>query len=497
MSDQAPLLEVRAIRKAFPGVVALADVSFDVLPGEVHALVGENGAGKSTLLSIMNGLQLPDGGEIRRDGNPVMLRNPSVARAHRIALVHQELVLCPNLTVAENILLGQEPKGRLGRTDRRAMHQEARRILDAIHVDLDPARPTGELSLNEQQIVEICRALVSDPKVLIFDEPTASLNDDQVQHLLAIIRKLKAKGLGIVYVSHRLAEVFAVADRITVLRDGRAVVTVPAADTSEAMVIRHMVGRDPLPNRIERGTGSGTEVALAVRALGVGKLFDDVSFEIRKGEILGIAGLLGCQREAVMRALFGALPIDRGEVRVGGTPCRLRSPRQAIARGLGFLPADRKGEGLVLPMSVGDNIALTMLWRFAALGFLRRRKKDDLAREMIRALSAKVASLSQAARELSGGNQQKLVIAKWIARGGEVFLVEDPTRGVDVGAKPQIWRAIDELTRQGKAVLLITSELQELMDISDRIIVMSRGRVTGHFNRAEFSVEGIARCAVM
>lgn len=497
MSEHAPLLEVRAIRKAFPGVVALTDVSFDILPGEVHALVGENGAGKSTLLSIMNGLQLPDSGEIRRDGQAVTLRNPSVARAHRIALVHQELVLCPNLTVAENILLGQESKGRFGRTDRKAMHQEARRILDAIHVDIDPARSTGELSLNEQQIVEICRALVSDPKVLIFDEPTASLNDDQVQHLLTIIRKLKAKGLGIVYVSHRLAEVFALADRITVLRDGRAVATLPAVETSEAVVIRHMVGRDPAPNRVERGTSGTAEVALAVRSLGAGKLFDDVSFEIRKGEILGIAGLLGCQREAVMRALFGALPVDRGEVLVGGKPCQPRSPRQAIARGFGFLPADRKGEGLVLPMSVGDNIALTMLWRFSALGFLRRRKKDGLAWEMIRTLSTKVASLSQAARELSGGNQQKLVIAKWIARGGEVFLIEDPTRGVDVGAKPQIWRAIDELTRQGKAVLLITSELQELMDISDRIIVMSRGRVTGHFERPEFSVEGIARCAVM
>lgn len=497
MSEHAPLLEVRAIRKAFPGVVALADVSFDVLPGEVHALVGENGAGKSTLLSIMNGLQLPDSGEIRRDGQAVTLRNPSVARSHRIALVHQELVLCPNLTVAENILLGQEPKGRLGRTNRKAMHLKARRVLDAIHVDLDPARPTGELSLNEQQIVEICRALVSDPKVLIFDEPTASLNDDQVQHLLAIIRKLKAKGLGVVYVSHRLAEVFALADRITVLRDGHAVATMPAAESSEAVVIRHMVGRDPAPNRIERGTAGTAEVALSVRALGAGKMFDDVSFEIRKGEILGIAGLLGCQREAVMRALFGALPVDRGEIRLGGNPCRPRSPRQAIAQGFGFLPADRKGEGLVLPMGVGDNIALTMLWRFSALGFLRRGKKDGLAWDMIRMLSTKVASLSQAARELSGGNQQKLVIAKWIARGGEVFLIEDPTRGVDVGAKPQIWRAIDALTRQGKAVLLITSELQELMDISDRIIVMSRGRVTGHFERQEFSVESIARCAVM
>lgn len=496
MNDHPPLLEVRAIRKAFPGVVALADVSFDVLPGEVHALVGENGAGKSTLLSIMNGLQAPDSGEIRRDGMPVALRDPAVARAHRLALVHQELVLCPNLTVAENILLGQEPRGRFGHNDRKALHRRARDILNAIHVDLDPARLTGGLSLNEQQIVEICRALASDPRVLIFDEPTASLNDEQVRHLLAIIHKLKAKGLGIVYVSHRLAEVFAIADRITILRDGRVVTTLAAAGTDAAVVIRHMVGRDQAPSHIERSGCATAEVALAVKGIGAGKLFDDVSFDIRKGEILGIAGLLGCQREAVMRALFGAVPVDRGEILVKGRTRRLRSPRQAIAAGLGFLPADRKGEGLVLAMSVGDNIVLTMLSRLAALGFMRRRQSNHLAWELVRSLSAKVTSLAQSARELSGGNQQKLVIAKWIARGGDVFLIEDPTRGVDVGAKPQIWRAIDELTRQGKAVLLITSELQELMDVCDRIIVMSRGRVTGRFERPEFSVENIARCAV-
>lgn len=496
MSGQPPLLEVKAIRKSYPGVVALADVSFDVLPGEVHALVGENGAGKSTLLSIMNGLQAPDSGEIRREGRPITLRDPSVARANRLALVHQELVLCPNLTVAENILLGQEPRDRLGRNNRKAMHQEARRILATIHVDLDPSRLTGDLSLNEQQIVEICRALASDPQVLVFDEPTASLNDEQVGHLLAIIRKLKAKGLGIVYVSHRLAEVLNVADRITVLRDGRVIETLTAAEASETMLIKSMVGRDHAPSQIEHGPRELGNLMLEARSIGTGNLFDDVSFEIRSGEILGIAGLLGCQREAVVRALFGSLPIERGEIRVKGKKRRFRAPREAIAAGFGFLPADRKKEGLVLPMSVGDNIALAMLSRLASVGLMRSKKKNRVAQDLIRSLAAKVTGTSQPAMELSGGNQQKIVIAKWMARGGDIFLIEDPTRGVDVGAKPQIWRAVHELAEQGRAILLVTSELQELMDVCDRIIVMSRGRVTGHFTRPQFSVENIARCAV-
>lgn len=496
MPGDAPLLEVHAIRKSFPGVVALADVSFDVLPGEVHALVGENGAGKSTLLAIMNGLQAPDSGEIRREGRPILLRNPSVARANRLALVHQELVLCPNLTVAENILLGQEPRDRFGRNNRKALHQAARRILETIHVDLDPGRLTGGLSLNEQQIVEICRALASDPQVLVFDEPTASLNDDQVGHLLAIIRKLRSKGLGIVYVSHRLSEVLDIADRITVLRDGRVIETLPAGEATEAKLIKLMVGRDQVPSQIAHAPRELGDVMLEARSIGAGKLFDDVSLEIRSGEIVGIAGLLGCQREAVMRALFGAQPIGRGEIRVKQKPRNFRSPKEAIAAGLGFLPADRKKEGLVLPMGVGDNIALTMLSRLSSLGFMRNGRKNRLTQDLIRSLSAKVSGVAQPAIELSGGNQQKIVIAKWIARGGDILLIEDPTRGVDVGAKPQIWRAVHELAGKGKAILLVTSELQELMDVSDRIIVMSRGRVTGHFTRGQFSVESIARCAV-
>jgi ribose transport system ATP-binding protein len=496
MAMDAPLLEVQSIRKTFPGVVALADVTFDLKAGEVHALVGENGAGKSTLLSVMNGLIAPDSGEIRIEGQPVVLIDPTVALANRLSLVHQELVLCPNLSVAENIFLGREPAARLGGNKRAALNRMARQLLDEIHVSLDPSRLVGELSLNEQQIVEICRALASRPKVLVFDEPTASLNDDQVGHLLAVIRKLKASGLGIIYVSHRLGEVLDIADRVTVLRDGRVVGTRDVAGLDETALVSLMVGREHKPGQSaykERRHGS-----LALEAKGIGKagVFDDVSLEVRAGEIVGIAGLLGCQREAVVRAIFGASSIDRGEIRLHGKEASLRSPRDAIASGIAFMPADRKGEGLVLPMSVGDNLGLTILRRLGRLGFLKRRQKNASANDLVRKLAIKASSLSQLVSQLSGGNQQKIVIGKWIARGGDIVIAEDPTRGVDVGAKFEIWRAIQGLAEEGKAVLLLTTELQEMMDACDRILVMSRGRVTGHFHRKDFSAEAIAHCFV-
>ncbi|MBL8584905.1 MAG: sugar ABC transporter ATP-binding protein, partial [Rhizobiaceae bacterium] len=369
-------------------------------------------------------------------------------------------------------------------------------LLDEIHVSLDPSRPVGELSLNEQQIVEICRALASRPRVLVFDEPTASLNDDQVGHLLAIIRKLKASGLGIIYVSHRLGEVLDISDRVTVLRDGRVIGTREIAGLDEASLVSMMVGREHKPGQTAYRERRFGDIALETRAIGKSGAFDDVSIEVRAGEIVGIAGLLGCQREAVVRAIFGATGIDRGEIRVRGATVPLRSPRDAIASGLGFMPADRKGEGLVLSMNVGDNLSLTTLRRSSRFGFLGRGRRNAAAAQLVRKLAIKVSGLGQLASQLSGGNQQKIVIGKWIARGGDIVIAEDPTRGVDVGAKFEIWRAIQELAEEGKAVLLLTTELQEMMDACDRILVMSRGRVTGHFRREEFSAEAIAHCFV-
>jgi ribose transport system ATP-binding protein len=491
MNAPAPLLEVKSIRKAFPGVVALSDVTFDLRPGEVHALVGENGAGKSTLLSIMNGLLAPDSGEIWIEGVPVVLHDPAAALANRLALVHQELVLCPNLTVAENIFLGREPSGRRSGS-RKTLNRMAEALLDEIHVKLDPSRLVGGLSLNEQQVVEICRALASRPKTLVFDEPTASLNDDQVAHLLAIIRKLKRNVLGIVYVSHRLGEVLDIADRVTVLRDGRVVGTRERTDLSEAGLVTLMVGRDHKPGQTAFRDRKLGPVALEAKGIGKAAVFEDVSLTVKSGEIVGIAGLLGCQREAVVRSIFGAASIDRGEIRIFDKPVSLRSPRDAISNGIAFMPADRKGEGLILPMSVGDNIGVTILDRLGLLGWLRSGRRAAVAQDMVKLLGVKVSSLAQAAYQLSGGNQQKIVIGKWIARGADIIIAEDPTRGVDVGAKFEIWRTIQRLAESGKAIILITTELQELMDACDRIIVMSRGRVTGHFDREEFSAEAIA-----
>jgi ribose transport system ATP-binding protein len=495
MNAPAPLLEVKSIRKAFPGVVALSDVTFDLRPGEVHALVGENGAGKSTLLSIMNGLQAPDSGEIWIEGVPVVLHDPAAALANRLALVHQELVLCPNLTVAENIFLGRELSGRRS-GNRKALNRMAETLLDEIHVKLDPSRLVGGLSLNEQQVVEICRALASRPKVLVFDEPTASLNDDQVAHLLAIIRKLKRNGLGIVYVSHRLGEVLDIADRVTVLRDGRVVGTRERTELSEATLVTLMVGREHKPGQTAFRDRKLGPVALEAKGIGKAAVFDDVSLTVKAGEIVGIAGLLGCQREAVVRSIFGAASMDRGEIRIFDKPVSLRSPRDAISNGIAFMPADRKGEGLIPLMSVGDNIGVTILDRLGFLGLLRSGRRAAVAQDMIKLLGAKVSGLSQAVYQLSGGNQQKIVIGKWIARGADIIIAEDPTRGVDVGAKFEIWRTIQGLAESGKAILLITTELQELMDACDRIIVMSRGRVIGHFDREDFSAEAIAHCFV-
>ncbi len=491
-----PLLEVRGIHKAFRGVVALDEVAFDVLPGEVHALVGENGAGKSTLLSIMNGLQAADAGEIRLSGEPVRLRSPAVARANRLAMVHQELVLCPNMTVAENVFVGAEPLTAFGRIDRRRMEQDTRALLERIGVDLDPAAPVAALSLSQRQIVEICKALAARPRVLVFDEPTASLVEAQVESLLAIIRRLREEGLGIVYVSHRLREVLSIADRVTVLRDGRIIDTLPVAEADEARLIRLMVGRDLVDQFPAPRIRVDGPPLLEVDKLGVDGAFADVSFSIRGGEILGIAGLMGCAREVVVRSLFGLDPADRGEIRVRGQRQRIASPRQAIAAGIGYMPADRKKEGLVLEMAVQDNLVLPVLPRVARSGLLSRRRRRTLVDDMIGRLQIRLGDPATEVANLSGGNQQKVVIGKWLAREGDILLVEEPTRGVDVGAKPQIWAALDDLAARGKAILLVSSELPELMGVCDRIVVMSCGRVTGCFARPDFSAEEIARCAV-
>ena len=491
MTDGSPILEVKNLSKRFPGVLALNNVSFELRAGEVHSLVGENGAGKSTLLSCINGLQKPSEGQIYISGRKTEFSNPVDAIRERLSMVHQELVLCPNLTVAENIFLGREPKRPGGLKDVARLESDAQKLLDRLRVPIDPSRRLGLLSLNEQQIVEICRALAADPKVIVFDEPSASLNDDQVSHLLQIIQDLKAQGLGVIYVSHRLKEVLDISDRITVLRDGQIVATETAADLDEHRLVSLMVGRERKPGESVYSSRDLGEVVLEARKIG-NPQFQDISFSLRKGEILGIAGLLGCQREAVIRALFGAQKIDTGKLIVHGKEQHFRSPRDAIENGVALMAADRKQEGLVLGMTVADNISLPILDRIRSFGFLRRRSLTEVTREMIGLLAIKVSSFAQKVSQLSGGNQQKVVIGKWIARKSDIIIAEDPTRGVDVGAKFEIWRAVQSLADEGRSVILLTTELEEMMMVCDRILVMARGRMTGSFQRDEFSAEAIA-----
>ncbi len=491
MIRSTPLLEVKGLSKVYPGVLALDEVTFDLHAGEVHSLVGENGAGKSTLLSCINGLQKPTSGEMFVEGQMVEFSRPVDAIQCRLSMVHQELVLCPNLTVAENIYLGREPTGRGGLKDTARLERDARELLENLRVPIDPGRPLGQLSLNEQQIVEICRALAADPKVIVFDEPTASLNDDQVEHLMSIIRDLKARGLGIIYVSHRLNEVLELSDRITVLRDGQIVATELPVNLDQRRLVSLMVGREGKTSEKVHSKREPGEIVLDAQQIGNAH-FKDVSFCLRKGEILGMAGLLGCQREAVVRSLFGAQRIESGKLIVHGKEQHFRSPHDAIENGIAFMAADRKQEGLVLNMTVADNISLTVLDRVRSFGFLRRRSVVEITRSIVDLLAIKVSGFAQRVSQLSGGNQQKVVIGKWIARKSDIIIAEDPTRGVDVGAKFEIWQAIQSLADEGRSVILLTTELEEMISVCDRIIVMGRGRITGTFQREEFSAEAIA-----
>lgn len=491
-----PLLEVRGIGKHFGAVTALRGVSFDVRPGEVHALVGENGAGKSTLLSIMNGLQRPDDGELFLLGQRTALRGPLQARRSGLALVHQELALCPNLTVAENLFLGNELRNAIGRVDREAMHRRSAVLLQRMGARIAPQRKVSDLTLSERQLVEICKALASNPRVLVLDEPTASLTNEHVHVLLETLNRLRAEGLGIVYVSHRLEEVLTIADRITVLRDGQVAARFEAREASEETLIRAMVGRDlghRFPPRVAPVIGA--KLIEAVR-LGLRGRYRDINFSVHAGEVVGIAGLMGCERESVIRTLFGMHVPDEGEIRVHGRTARFADSADAIGAGIAYLPADRKAEGLVLGMSVYDNLALGTLDTLSRLGLMSKRRQREQGDALIERLRIKAPAPQRGVVNLSGGNQQKVVLGKWISRGADVWIVEEPTRGVDVGGKPQIWEALHRIAQEGKAILVVSSELPELMGICDRIVVMSRGRITGEFGREAFDADAIARCAV-
>jgi len=476
-----PLISMSGVDKAFPGVRALADARFELMAGEVHALMGENGAGKSTLMKILSGIYAPDAGEILMNGRPVALGTPRDAQAAGISMIHQELNLMPHLTAAQNIFIGREPKSFGGwLLDEPRLNGDAAVIFASMKLTLDPKAEVGRLTIARQQLVEIAKALSFRSRVLIMDEPTAALNDAEVADLFEIIARLKASGTGIVYISHKLDELKRIADRVTVMRDGEYVGTVPAADTPVEKIISMMVGRTLSTEQAEAPDLSGADTVLEVKHLNRGSEIRDVSFSLRRGEILGFAGLMGAGRTEVARAIFGADRRDGGEIFVHGKRSDIRRPEDAVRAGIGYLSEDRKHFGLVVGMDVRNNVALASISRFTGPGgVLDETGMRDAAKRYIGQLAIKTPSDEQEVRLLSGGNQQKVVIAKWLLRDCDILIFDEPTRGIDVGAKSEIYRLLNELAKAGKAIIVISSELPEILRLSHRIAVMCEGRLTG------------------
>ena len=478
--SNAPIVAIRNLSKSFPGVKALDNVRFDLVPGEVHALMGENGAGKSTLMKILAGVYQKDTGEVLLDGQPIDLQSPAHAQSLAIGIVHQELHLMPHLTAAQNIFLGREPRKAGGLfLDEAKLNQDATALFERLHLKLDPQVVVGSLTVAVQQMVEIAKALSFKSRVLIMDEPTAALNNAEIDELFRIVRKLRGEGVGIVYISHKMDEIQRIADRVTILRDGTYVDTVPAS-TPMSAVIAMMVGRTLLQSEKHIPDTSANEVMLEVRGLNRGRAIRDVNFQVRGGEILGFAGLMGAGRTEVARAVFGADPIDSGEVRVRGRHVRINSPRDAVRAGIGYLSEDRKNFGLATGMDVESNITLPSLKRWLKLGlFLNRPAIRQISQQMVDRLRIRTPSLTQTAKLLSGGNQQKVVIAKWLVQDCAVLIFDEPTRGIDVGAKSEIYKLLNDLAAQGRAIIVISSELPEVLQLSHRVLVMCEGRITG------------------
>src|SRR5215204_3573069 len=481
-TEVSPVFRLEGVTKRFGGVVAVEDVAFDLQPGEVHALVGENGAGKSTLMKIVDGLYGPDEGTFEVGGEAASFSSPREAEAAGIAMIPQELDLFPELSVAENLFVGRKrPRTRWGGLDWNAMQEEARRRLDALGVKLDVTAPVKRLSAANGQIVAIARALVGDARAVVMDEQTSSLTDRETRQLFRIIKDLTSGDVGVVYISHRLEEIFEIADRTTVLRDGRLITTAPASELDAEELVRLMVGR-PLNELFSRHPHEPGEVALEVRGLTRDGEFEGVDLALRRGEILGLAGLVGAGRTELAQAIFGIRPPEFGEILVDGEEARIRSPQAAMDRGIFYVPEERRSQGLILPFSIKNNITLSILDRISRFGFVPRSERQTADR-FAKELSIRGARMSDPVARLSGGNQQKVVVAKSLAREPSVLLLDEPTRGVDVGAKSEIYRLIDDLAREGKAILLISSELEEVLSMSDRILVMREGRITGEFER--------------
>ncbi len=489
----SPLLEMRSITKTFPGVLALNNVRFSINRGEVHALVGENGAGKSTLMKILSGVYQADSGEVLFRGSPVVFKNTRQAQLAGITTIYQELNQVTQLSVTENIFLGSEIV-RGGMIDWKQMHERARALLGKLHMEIDPRITLNQLGVGQQQMVEVAKALHHKADLIIMDEPTSSLSIREIDYLFAIISELKQAGVSTVYISHHLEETFAVADRTTVLRDGTYVGTWQSSELDVDQLIRHMVGRD-LSEQFPKEIAPRTTELLHVEGLTRGNKLRNMSFSAWGGEVLGIAGLVGAGRTELARALFGADRIDSGQIYVDGEPVSIKSPRDAIKHGIALLTEDRKQQGLVLSMSTGQNITLAILGRLTRGQFTSNRKEYDLAQGFIDSMAIRASSQNQLAINLSGGTQQKVVLSKWMATHPRILIFDEPTRGIDVGAKVEIYKLINELAKDGVAILMISSELPEVLGMSDRILVIHQGTVAGIFAHDEATEEKIMELA--
>jgi ribose transport system ATP-binding protein len=495
MSAAAPVLTLRGIRKAYPGVVALDGVDLELHAGEVHVLLGENGAGKSTLMKIISGAVPRDAGEILILGEAVELTGPRRAQELGIGIIYQEFNLIPHLSAGENILLGREPKRAPGLIDQKKLLTLAQRQLDELGVAIDARKTVCRLSVAQQQMVEVAKALSLEARVLIMDEPTSALTAQEIDELFAAIRRLKARGVAIVYISHRMEELFAIGDRVTVLRDGRHVGTRTTKEASMAELVRMMVGRDLKEQFPKQRATPGDEVLRVDRLRREGVLHD-ITLTLRRGEVVGLAGLMGSGRTELARAIFGADRIDGGSIFVRGQRREIRGPRDAIDLGIGFLTEDRKQQGLVLVLSVQENICLPSVSRLARGGMMQPARERELTAQRIGDLRIKTPGPHQRVMHLSGGNQQKVVLGKWLCTEAEILIFDEPTRGIDVGAKVEIYQLINQLAARGAAILMISSELPEILGMSDRILVMHAGRITGHFVVGEATQEKLLAAAL-
>ena len=494
MSETSPVLQLTGISKRFGAVQALTDVDLALFANEVHALVGENGAGKSTLVKILAGIHHPDAGRIQLSGEDLVLSGPAAARDLGIAVIHQHPNLFPDLTVAENVFVGRLPRNGVRGVDWGELNRTAQRLFENLGVKQSVSVPVRGLSVADQQLVEIAKSLSLDARVLVMDEPTASLSSHEVERLFTIIRQLRGRGVAILFVDHRMEEVFEIADRVSVLRDGRHVITAPINELNPAEAIRHMVGRR-LETLFPKEQATIGEIALEVRGLTRRGVFSNASFQVRRGEILGLAGLVGAGRTEIARVLFGIDRADAGEVLVAGKHAEIKSPKDAMRLGIVYVPEDRHEQGLVLDFSIAANVSLPIVERLSRLLVVDRAQERQIATDYSKQLQVRSTGVEQAASGLSGGNQQKVVIAKWLATKPTVLLLDEPTQGVDIGAKAEVHRIISQLAGQGMAIVLISSELLEVLGMADRIVVLHEGRVAAEFARDDATQERVMAAA--